>query len=432
MPDERPVTYAPLAFHVMLKPSGALCNLHCAYCFYLDKEALYPGASFRMSPEVLESFTRQYIAAQQAPQAVFAWQGGEPTLMGLEFFRQAVALQDTYRRPGMRIENALQTNATLLDDAWCDFLHQRRFLVGVSLDGPQMLHDIYRQDRGGQPTFRRVMAGLRRLQAHKVELNVLCTVNAANADQPRDVYRFLRDDVGALFIQFIPIVERVGAQLSERSVTGEQYGRFLNGVFDEWWRGDVGRVYIQLFDATLGVWMGFPSSLCIHAATCGTALAMEHNGDLYSCDHFVDARRRLGNILETPLVDLVASKQQWAFGQAKDNALAASCRDCEVRFLCHGGCPKDWMRQAGSQESVNALCAGYKAFFTQTAIPMQRMAAALREGRPAAAAAMVERAMAGRAMAPGAAPVAGRRARPNDPCPCGSGRKYKKCCGRGI
>ncbi len=381
-------TGAVRAFHVMLKPRGAICNLGCRYCFYLSKEALYPGASFRMSDAVLAEFTRQYIEAQQAPEITFAWQGGEPTLMGLDFFRRAVALQKQYARPGVRINNAFQTNGILLDDDWCAFLHEHGFLVGLSLDGPRHLHDVYRVDKGGQPTFDRVMRGLALLQKHHVEFNILSCVSAANAAHPIQVYRFYRDEVGAQFIQFIPIVEkqpgRRGGQplISTRSVTGKQYGSFLIGVFDEWVRRDVGRVYVQTFDVALAAWLGQRPGLCIFEPTCGLAMAMEHDGDLYSCDHFVEPRYKLGNIMRTPLAEMVDSPKQRQFGLDKRATLPRQCRVCSVRFVCNGACPKDRvLKTAQGEAGLNYLCDGYKAFFTHIDGPMRTMAQLLRAGR---------------------------------------------------
>lgn len=381
---------APLAFHVMLKPRGPICNLDCGYCYYLAKEKLYPGSQFRMSDEVLAEFTRQYIEAQEVPEVTFAWQGGEPALMGLDFFQRAVALQQQYRKPGMRIDNAFQTNAVLLDEAWCRFFKRHRFLVGVSLDGPHDLHDAYRVDKGGGPTFQRVMAGLALLKKHAVDYNVLVCVHAANAGDPLRVYRFLRDEVGAQFMQFIPIVERERGGRSQkairvtgRSVTGRQYGDFLIAVFDEWVRHDVGRVFVQSFDVALAAWLGQPPSLCVFQETCGQAMAMEHNGDLYACDHFVEPAHRLGNIQDVPLVNMVRSARQRRFGEAKRKALPSVCQACPVRFACNGGCPKDrTLSMPGKQGRLNYLCEGYKAFFTHIDAPMQFMAAAIRARRP--------------------------------------------------
>jgi uncharacterized protein len=417
---------SPRAFHVMLKPRGAVCNLECAYCFYLAKEDLYPAGQFRMSGEVLDTYTRQYIAAQGVPEVTFAWQGGEPTLMGLDFFRRAVELQEKYRRPGMKIQNALQTNATTLDDAWCSFLREYNFLVGVSLDGPRELHDAYRVDKGGRPTFDRVMAGLTLLKQHGVEFNILACVHAANSGHPLEVYHFFRDEVGAQFLQFIPIVERDGDGAgTPRSVTGRQYGQFLVAIFDEWVGRDVGHVFVQIFDVALAAWLGQRPGLCIFDETCGLALAMEHTGDVYACDHFVEPQHKLGNLADIPLLDMVDSEQQQRFGLSKRDSLPRYCRECPVRFVCNGGCPKDRVLHTPDGEpGLNYLCDGYKAFFTHIDLPMQMMAAELRAGRPPANVVF----LLGRAEAElqRRCAQAGR----NDPCPCGSGRKFKHCHGQ--
>ncbi len=422
---------SPPAFHVMVKPRGPICNLDCEYCYFLSKERLYPDSDFRMSDTLLEEYTRQYIEAQRVPEVTFAWQGGEPTLMGLDFFRQAVGYQQKHKKPGMRVTNALQTNGTLIDDEWAAFFRDNGFLIGVSIDGPPHLHDTYRRDKGGRPTFERVLRGVDALKRHRVEFNVLTCVNAANASYPLEVYRFLRDEIGAQFIQFIPIVERdndtgfqEGSAVTARTVTGEQYGRFLTGVFDEWVRRDVGRVFVQIFDVALAAWSGQRPGLCVFEETCGLALAMEHNGDVYSCDHFVEPRHRLGNMNVIPLADLVASDQQRQFGLDKRDTLPRMCRECEVRFVCNGGCPKNRLLTTPDGEpGLNFLCAGYKAFFTHIDRPMQFMAAELRAGRPPANIMLAlarEEAERARRFA-----NVGR----NDPCPCGSGRKYKNCCG---
>ena len=423
---------SPFAFHVMLKPRGAVCNLKCEYCFYLEKQTLYPGSNSRMSEAVLEQFTRQYIAAQGVPEVTFSWQGGEPLLMGLDFFRRAVELQRTYRRPGMRCLNAIQTNGTLLDDDWCRFFREHDFLVGLSLDGPRRLHDAYRVDGSGNPTFERVLAGAHLLKEHEVEYNVLTCVHSANADHPLDVYRFLRDEVGTQFIQFIPIVERdnttghqEGEEITGRSVTGRQYGGFLISVFNEWVRRDVGRVFVQIFDVALGAWLGQRPGLCIFDETCGTALALEHNGDLYACDHFVEPRHKLGNIRESQLTEMVSSQEQQRFGRAKRDTLCRTCLQCEVRFVCNGGCPKNRvLRTPDGERSLNYLCEAYKAFFTHVDQPMRMMATELRSGRPVANI-MLSLAM-GEADREQRTAGIGR----NAPCPCGSGRKYKHCCER--
>ncbi len=380
---------APAAFHVMCKPRGAVCNLDCAYCFYLPKERLYPDGGFRMSDELLETYVRQHLDAHFVPEVTFTWQGGEPTLMGLDFFRRAVELQRKYRKPGTRVFNTLQTNAVTLDAGWCRFFREEGFLLGVSLDGPREIHDAWRVDKGGAPTFDRVMAGLRLLQEHRVEFNVLACVHSASAGRGLEVYRFLRDEARVGMIQLIPIVERdgdagsgLGEKVTARSITGRQYGEFLIAVFDEWVRRDVGRVFVQLFDVALGVWFGHPSTLCVFAETCGGALALEHNGDLFSCDHFVEPRHRLGNINGTPLVDLVAAGRQRRFGLEKRDSLPRCCRECRVRFACNGGCPKDRIRLAPDGEpGLNHLCEGLKAFFEHVDGPMTTMANLLRERR---------------------------------------------------
>ena len=427
-----PVTGDVRAFHVMTKPRGAICNLDCKYCYFLAKERLYPDSAFLMSEEMLEAYTRQYIEAQPVPEVTFAWQGGEPTLMGLEFFEQAVHYQQKYKKSGMTIHNAIQTNAVLLNDRWCEFFTANDFLVGVSIDGTKRLHDAYRVDKGGNPTHDRVMYGIRLLQKHKTQFNALVTVHAANAEYPLEVYRFLRDEAGAQFAQFIPIVERdndtgyqEGTQVTERSVTARQYGDFLIAIFDEWVRRDVGRMYVQIFDVALGVWAGQPAGLCIFGETCGTALAMEHNGDLYSCDHYVEPRYLLGNIDETSMREMVMSARQVQFGQDKRDTLPKYCRECSVRFICNGGCPKNRISKTPDGEpGLNILCAGFKAFFTHIDEPMRFMVNELMNRRPPANV-MTYLAQADTRMEELFAQV-GR----NDLCPCGSGKKFKRCHGR--
>jgi uncharacterized protein len=359
------------------------------YCYYLSKEALYPGSDFRMSEEVVEEFTRTYIQSQPGPEITFGWQGGEPTLMGLEFFQRAVAAQRRHAPPGVRILNTLQTNGRHLTPQWCQFFRTHGFLVGISIDGPERLHDAYRVDKGGNPSFRSTMDGLGLLQTHGVEFNVLTTLHAANAEHPLEVYRFLRDEVRTHFIQFIPIVEEDVAGpgvVSDCSITGEQYGEFLVQVFDEWVRRDVGKVFVQLFDVALAAWVGMPAPLCIFQEECGGALAMEHNGDLYSCDHFVFPDHRLGNILDTPMDQMVRGEHQGAFGTAKRTTLPEYCRQCEVRFVCNGGCPKDRLIDTPDGEpGLNYLCAGYRRFFNHVRPAMEFMAAQLGKGQAPAA-----------------------------------------------
>jgi uncharacterized protein len=379
------------AFHVLAKPTGAICNLDCKYCFFLSKEEFYPNSKFRMSDAVLESYIRQQLQSQGA-QATIAWQGGEPTLMGLKFFRRAMELTHRYRKQSQSVEHTLQTNGTLIDEEWCEFLRENNFLVGLSVDGPREMHDAYRVDKRGRPTFEKVERAARLMQQYGVEFNVLCTVHAQNADRPLDVYRYFRDELGARFIQFIPIVERVnsdgrtllqeGSSVTERSVSAARWGEFLIAIFDEWVQRDVGTVFVQMFDAALASWVGAPPALCIFSETCGDAVALEHNGDVYSCDHFVEPKYLLGNIADTSLADLVGSPRQRAFGNAKRDTLPRYCRECEVRFACHGECPKNrFILTPDGETGLNYLCAGYKAFFTHIDRPMRMMADLLKQGR---------------------------------------------------
>ncbi len=371
--------------HIMAKPAGPICNLDCAYCFYLEKEKLYPGhrqlADWRMPASVLERYIEDFIASQPGSEVQFAWQGGEPTLLGVDFFREVVRLQSRHAG-GKRCSNALQTNATLLDDTWGEFLAEHRFLVGISLDGPQKLHDRYRTDKGGQPTFRQVMRGLEALRRHDVEFNTLTCIQRHNADYPLEIYQFLKD-TGSRYLQFIPVVERAqGAAdaVTPWSLLPRQLGQFLIAVFDEWIRRDVGSYYIQLFEVTLANWMGWDPGLCIFRETCGGALALEHNGDLYSCDHFVAPEHRLGNLMERPLAELAQSPTQIQFGLAKRDTLPRYCRECEVRFACHGECPKNrFITTPDGEPGLNYLCEGYKAFFQHVTPYMNYMAEQLRQ-----------------------------------------------------
>ncbi|MGW8252037.1 MAG: anaerobic sulfatase maturase [Anaerolineales bacterium] len=443
---------APPYFHVLAKPTGAICNLDCKYCFFLSKEELYPGSPFRMSDDTLEAYIQQVIESQAEPVVTIAWQGGEPTLMGLDFFRKSVELVEKYRRPGMEIQHTVQTNGTKLDDDWCHFLRENKFLVGLSLDGPQHLHDVYRVDKGGAGTFDKVMHAARLMQMHDVDFNILCTVHAANSGHPLEVYRFFRDEVKTQFIQFIPIVERAtsetleianqgwgsgtrhnrplyiqaGSLVTERSVDSEQWGHFLTAIFDEWVRRDVGKVFVQMFDAALASWVGAPPAMCIFAETCGNALALEHNGDLYSCDHFVEPRYFLGNIKEEHMLTLVASEQQRKFGADKRDTLPRYCQECEVRFACHGECPRNrFILTPDGEAGLNYLCAGYKSFFNQIDRPMRIMAQMLRMNRaPAEVMGILANEDLNRLK------QAMLNAAPDDLCPCGSGRKFKNCHGR--
>jgi len=435
-PTER--AWSPLAIHAMAKPTGAICNLGCSYCFFLDKETLYEGDRFRMSDAVLERYIVQVIDAHRTPEVAIAWQGGEPTLMGVDFYRRAIEIAEAHRRPGMTFSHSMQTNGTLLDDEWCEFFTEHEFLIGLSLDGPRELHDVYRVDKRGRGTFDRVMRGLRLLRQHDVDVNILTTVNRLNADYPLEVYRFLRDEVETDWIQFIPVVERldehdapadlVGTRVSERSVRPDQLGRFLTTIFDEWARHDVGEVFVQTFEATAANWSGLDNSgMCVFNETCGTALALEHNGDLYSCDHFVDPDYFLGNIADAPIDELVASPRQHAFGMAKRDTLPQYCRDCEVRFACHGECPRNrFVLTPDGEPGLNYLCEGYKSFFQHVDRPMRMIVELLRSGRDAAD--VMDTLVA----EPSALDLAVARAGRNDPCPCGSGVKTKHCHGRSL
>lgn len=375
----------------MVKPSGSACNLACAYCFFRKKSRLYPGSSFRMSDQVHESYIRQLMEGHQVPRVTVAWQGGEPTLMGLEFFRRSVELQNHYAKPGTRIENTFQTNGVLLDDNWCRFFNENGFLIGLSLDGPKALHDTYRKDKGGRGTFEQVVRAARLLQKHRVEFNVLCTVNRKNADHPLAVYRFFRDVLKANYIQFIPIVERdnetgfqEGNTVTSRSVRPAQWGRFLNIIFDEWIQRNVGRTFVLNFDGALAGWVGMAGTVCIFGPTCGEGTALEHNGDLYSCDHFVEPNHFLGNILEKPLIELVASEKQRKFGRDKQNTLPRYCRACDFIHICNGECPKNRFAETPDGEpGLNYLCQGYMAFFKHADHSMRAMAALLQQGRSA-------------------------------------------------
>jgi uncharacterized protein len=426
---------APPAFHMMAKPSGSACNLQCDYCFFLKKEKLYPGSKLRMSDEVHEAYIRQLLDSHQTPRVTVAWQGGEPTLRGLDFFRRSVELQKKYAKPGTKIENAFQTNGVLLNDEWCRFFHEKNFLVGLSLDGPRELHDFYRKDKGGHGTFDRVVKAARLLQKHKVEFNILCTVNSKNADHPLEVYRFFRDQLGTNYIQFIPIVERInengetgfqeGSKVTDRSVRPDQWGRFLIEIFDEWVRRDVGQTFVLNFEGALAGWLGMAGTVCIFGPTCGLGMALEHNGDLYSCDHFVEPNYFLGNILKIPMVELVASEKQRKFGTDKRDTLPKYCRECKVLSICNGECPKNrFIETQDGETGLNYLCAGYKAFFRHADKPMRIMADLIRRGELAEevmkAMGTEERGGERVSMKPGR----------NEPSLCGSGLKYKKCHGK--
>jgi len=382
-------------FHVMAKPIGPICNLDCTYCYYLEKEKLFPkGENFKMRPEVLEAYIRQYIESQNTPEVTFAWQGGEPTLLGLDYFQQIIELQRKHSG-GRKINNTLQTNGILLDDKWCLFFKENEFLIGLSIDGPRRLHDIYRVDKGQKPTFDRVMAGMKLLKKHKVEFNTLTVVSASNVKHPVEVYDFLRE-MGSGFIQFIPLVERLPGEgsaaqgldyaeppgpgqpaspVTRWSVPSEAFGDFLIAIYEEWIKRDVGKVYVQMFDVSLGIWSGHGPGLCLFLKDCGEALALEHNGDLYSCDHFVYPKYKLGSIMNESVSALVNTDRQKGFGRAKSDTLPRYCRECEVRFACNGECPKHrFEKTPDGEEGLNYLCAGYKKFFKHVDPTMRKMA----------------------------------------------------------
>jgi uncharacterized protein len=393
-----------LPFHILAKPIGPICNLDCHYCFYLDRESLFPqnrkASDFRMNEETLEKFIQQYIHSQPGREVQFGWQGGEPTLLGLDYFRLIVELQKRHAVPGKRISNMVQTNGTLLDEPWCEFLAKEKFLVGLSIDGPRELHDRYRLSRDGKPTFDEVWRGMNLLKQHGVEFATLTVVHRELAHHALEVYEFLREH-GSRLIQFIPLVERdAAAKLRPQSSGGRltilqpeptvepwtveavQFGRFLCEIFDRWVRRDVGRTVVQTFDVQLGIWAGQGSSLCVFGDTCGRALAIEHSGDLYSCDHFVSPEYHLGNIHSTPLTDMIESPKQRKFGLDKRSTLPKYCQQCEVRFACNGECPKNrFILTPDGEPGLNYLCAGYKLFLNHIRPYMQTMTVLLRQSR---------------------------------------------------
>ncbi|MGB1343143.1 MAG: anaerobic sulfatase maturase [Pseudomonadales bacterium] len=400
-------------FHVLAKPIGPLCNLDCEYCFYLEKTSMFPGSKFHMTDDVLEAHIRGYIESQpdDSAEVNFAWQGGEPTLLGLDYFKRVVELQQRYQRPGMKISNSLQTNGTKLDIAWCQFLRANQFLVGISIDGPEELHDRYRVTKGGKGSFHQVKRGLDHLIAENVDYNVLTVVQRDNGDHPDEVYEGIKA-MGAEFFQFIPIVERTGGQgVTDRSVLPGQFGEFMVRVFELWRQGDIGAVFVQHFDAALNAAVGNPYTVCVHAPECGRSVAIEHNGDLFSCDHYVEDEYRLGNINSQGYAAMLDGDLQTEFGRSKLTKLPAKCVECSIRYLCHGGCPAQRFIPA-EQHDLNYLCDGYFRFFSHIAPYMEAMKLALENGETANQYFRYMTLKVGR----------------NDPCPCGSGRKYKRCC----
>ncbi|MEE8738469.1 MAG: anaerobic sulfatase maturase [Bifidobacterium sp.] len=395
-------------FSATIKPSGAACNINCEYCFFLSKELLFDEHAQRMSVEELERFIGSYLDAQPDGDVELAWQGGEPTLRGVAFFDKACELVEKYRRPHQRVHQSIQTNAILIDDEWGRFLSDHHFLVGVSMDGPQYLHDIYRIDRRGHGTFQKTCEGWRVLERYGVDRTILCTVNRANSTHALEVYRYFRDDLGASFMQFIPIVERVtaadaaiaehgwrktgeskirsvlyrqqGDQVTSRTVDPDDFGSFMIAIFDEWSRHDIGRVSVQHFDSMLDCYFGTPS-FCVHSPVCGGDLAVMHNGDVYSCDHYVEEGYRLGNVADSDFMEMLNSDRQREFGERKRTGMSQECDRCPVRWMCWGGCPKDRFVRQADGSSLNYLCPGYRRFFMHAAPTIVRIAHGLVLGR---------------------------------------------------
>ena len=384
--------------YVMLKPAGAHCNLACKYCYYLEKNKLYPTAQRHlMSDEMLEQFTREYIEAQTMNQVLFTWHGGEPLLRSIDFYRKALSLQKKYAG-GRHIDNVIQTNGTLLTDEWCEFFAQNHWLVGISIDGPQPDHDHYRLTAAGKPSWKKVMQGIKLLKKHGVEWNAMAVVNAYNANHPLEFYRFFKEN-GCQFLQFTPIVERltrhedgrtlasladkVEISLSEASVAPEQWGYFLCAIFDEWVRKDVGKIFVEIFDCTLANWMGISPGICAYSKECGHAGVMEHNGDVYSCDHFVFPEYKLGNIRDHSLIDMLYGEQQQEFSRLKHSSLPRQCKECDMEFACHGECPKNrFMKDKYGDSGLNYLCPGYYLYYQHVAPYMDYMKQELMSQRP--------------------------------------------------
>lgn len=384
--------------YVMLKPAGAHCNLACKYCYYLEKNKLYPTAQRHlMSDEMLEQFTREYIEAQTMNQVLFTWHGGEPLLRSIDFYRKALSLQQKYAG-GRCIDNVIQTNGTLLTDEWCEFFAQNHWLVGISIDGPQPYHDHYRLTAAGKPSWQKVMQGIKLLKKHGVEWNAMAVVNAYNVNHPLEFYRFFKEN-GCQFLQFTPIVERLTRHedgrtlasladkneipLSEASVTPERWGYVLCAIFDEWVRKDVGKIFVEIFDCTLANWMGISPGICAYSKECGHAGVMEHNGDVYSCDHFVFPEYKLGNIRDHSLIDMLYGEQQQEFSRLKHSSLPRQCKECDMEFACHGECPKNrFMKDKYGDSGLNYLCPGYYHYYQHVAPYMDYMKQELMAQRP--------------------------------------------------
>lgn len=405
-------------FSLMAFPAASICNLNCEYCYYLDKRNLYPAENkFKMSEKILEKYIKQYLDAVRGPIVQFGWQGGEPTLRGIDFFKKVIELQQKYLPAGWHVENSLQTNGTLLNDQWAQFLKENKFLVGISIDGPAALHNKYRKDKLGQGSFSKVLAGLEKLENYQVDYNVLTVVNDSNSQQPNEVYGFLKD-LKVNFMQFIPIVELdQEGDLTSRSVKPIEYAKFLIKIFNQWIT-DIGEVYVQIFEEVLGVYLGRQANLCIFNSECGKGPVMEYNGDLYSCDHFVDPEYRLGNINDKSILEMMNSKKQYEFGRAKRENLNQKCLICDYLFICNGGCPKNRIIDTGDKCKLNYLCDGYKLFFAYIDVYMKKLALLVKQQKsPAIMRQEMQKIYKEKW-------DVGR----NDSCPCGSGKKYKKCC----
>lgn len=386
--------------YVMLKPAGAHCNLACKYCYYLEKNNLYQNSHRHlMSDEMLEQFTREYIEAQTMPQVLFTWHGGEPLMRSIDFYKKALALQKKYAH-GKQIDNVIQTNGTLLTDEWCEFFAKNHWLVGISIDGPQEYHDHYRVTPAGKPSWEKVMQGISLLKKHRVEWNAMAVVNAYNAEHPLEFYHFFRDN-GCQYLQFTPIVERLTEHedgrtlasladdreipLADASVTPQQWGNFLCTIFDDWVRHDVGKTFVEIFDCTLANWMGVLPGICAYSKECGHAGVMEHNGDVYSCDHFVFPEYKLGNIREQSLIDMLYGEKQQAFSRLKHTSLPRQCKECDMEFACHGECPKNRFEKDKYREpGLNYLCQGYYQYYTHVSPYMDFMKRELLAQRPPA------------------------------------------------
>lgn len=386
--------------YVMLKPAGAHCNLACKYCYYLEKNNLYDKSHRHiMSDEMLEQFTREYIEAQTMPQVLFTWHGGEPLMRSIDFYKKALTLQKKYAR-GRRIDNVIQTNGTMLTDEWCEFFAQNNWLVGISIDGPQEFHDHYRLTTTGNPSWQKVMHGIELLKKHHVEWNAMAVVNAYNADHPLEFYHFFKDN-GCQYLQFTPIVERLTKHqdgrtlasladnheipLADFSVTPEQWGNFLCAIFDEWVHNDVGKMFVEIFDCTLANWMGVLPGICAYSKNCGHAGVMEHNGDVYSCDHFVFPEYKLGNIRDHTLIEMLYGDKQHAFSRLKHTSLPRQCKECDMEFACHGECPKNrFEKDKYGEPGLNYLCKGYYQYYSHVAPYMDFMKRELQAQRPPA------------------------------------------------